>query len=109
MSHDLSVIKPAGGRRTDAVRLGVDVLTVGQAAAVCGCAPRTVARWLDAGVLRGYRLPMSADRRVPASVLAEFLAANGMSDALAALARTNLFARLREDVLPLLGPEGGVP
>ena len=39
-------------------------LTVGQIASLCKVAPRTVANWVDKGMLPGYRIPCSLDRRV---------------------------------------------
>src|SRR6476469_3080229 len=50
-----------------------DVFTTGQVARVCRCASRTVTKWFDAGLLRGYRLPLSEDRRVPRVELLRFL------------------------------------
>ncbi len=40
------------------------VLTTGIIAKVCGVAPRTATKWIDSGLLKGYRLPGSQDRRV---------------------------------------------
>jgi two-component system, OmpR family, response regulator RpaA len=73
-----------------------DVLTTGQAAAVCGVAPRTVSKWLDAGVLAGYKIPTcggggrrgQAGRRVARGELARFLTEHGMADSLARLGAT---------------------
>jgi hypothetical protein len=52
--------------------LGANVLTTGDVAAICKVAPRTVAKWIDSGALRGYRIPGSLDRRVPLKHLIEF-------------------------------------
>lgn len=54
------------------------VLTTGEVAKLCHCAPRTVARWVDLGLLKGYRIPGSQDRRIPRENLVRFLLANNM-------------------------------
>ena len=50
-----------------------DVLTTGQVAQICNVAPRTVTKWFDAGQLKGYRIPGSRDRRIPANELVRFM------------------------------------
>lgn len=57
------------------------VYTVGQAAKLCNVAPRTVVKWMDAGHLRGYRLPASQDRRIPHEFLLAFLREHKMPQA----------------------------
>ena len=52
--------------------------TTGQIARVCGCAPRTVTKWVDSGKLKGFRLPGSLDRRIRPEDVAQFLRENGM-------------------------------
>jgi len=47
--------------------------TVGQVANICGVAPRTVQKWFDSGLLRGYRIPGGQDRRIPRKYLIVFL------------------------------------
>lgn len=47
--------------------------TTGAAAKLCGVAPRTMAKWIDAGFLKGRRLPGSADRRVYEVDLIKFM------------------------------------
>jgi len=54
------------------------VFTTGQAAKICRVAPRTMAKWFDAGRIKGYRMPGSLDRRIPESNLEAFLVANDM-------------------------------
>ncbi len=54
------------------------VYTTGEVAKICNVAPRTVSKWFDAGRLRGYRIPGSKDRRIPADQLIRFLRAHGM-------------------------------
>lgn len=55
-----------------------DVLTAGQVAKWCGCAPRTVAKWFDTGALKGWRLPGSLDRRFHVRDVVAFMLANKM-------------------------------
>lgn len=47
-------------------------------AQICSVAPRTVAKWIDLGLLRGWRIPGSRNRRVNREVLEKFLAEHGM-------------------------------
>lgn len=54
------------------------VLTTGQVAEICKVAPRTVTKWFDSGKLKGYRIPGSRDRRIPAGELVRFMKANKM-------------------------------
>ena len=52
------------GTNSYSPRLDKDApLTTGQVARLMGCAPRTVMQWFDRGLLPGYRLPGSRDRR----------------------------------------------
>lgn len=53
-----------------------DVLTTGQVAEICHVAPRTVTKWFDSGQLKGYRIPGSRDRRIPAGELIRFMKAH---------------------------------
>ena len=55
-----------------------DVFTTGEVAKICRVVPRTVSKWIDAGHLKGYRLPGSNDRRVPVESLIRFLKERGM-------------------------------
>lgn len=54
------------------------VYTTGQVAKICKVAPRTVSKWFDSGLLKGYRIPGSQDRRVPREYLIKFLKEHGM-------------------------------
>jgi two-component system response regulator RpaA len=61
------------------------VFTTGQIAKMCKVAMRTVSKWFDAGLLKGYRIPAvnpesQGDRRVLRSELYRFLLAQGMAD-----------------------------
>jgi hypothetical protein len=58
---------------------GRDVLTTGQAAKLCHCCPRQLTKWFDAGLLRGYRLPGSTDRRIFRADLDHFMRRHGMA------------------------------
>ncbi len=55
-----------------------EVLTTGQVAKLCNVAPRTVSKWFDSGQLRGYRIPGSKDRRIPANQLIRFMRTHNM-------------------------------
>lgn len=55
-----------------------EVLTTGEVAKICNVAPRTVSKWFDSGSLKGYRIPGSRDRRIPASELIKFMKAHGI-------------------------------
>lgn len=50
-----------------------EVFSTGDIAKLCHVAPATVAKWVDSGQLRGYRIPGSRDRRVQRDYLLEFL------------------------------------
>lgn len=52
------------------------VYTTGQVAKCLRVAPRTVSKWIDKGVLEGYRLPESQDRRIPRECLIRFMIKN---------------------------------
>jgi excisionase family DNA binding protein len=52
---------------------GKDILTIGEAAKICKAASRTVSRWFDAGLIKGWRLPLSTDRRVTRTELIRFM------------------------------------
>lgn len=54
------------------------VFSTGQVASLCKVAPRTVAKWVNSGWLKGYRIPGGQDRRVPRESLIRFLKENGM-------------------------------
>jgi excisionase family DNA binding protein len=54
------------------------VWTTGDVAQICRVAPRTVTKWFDSGQLKGYRIPGSRDRRIPASELIKFMKAHNI-------------------------------
>lgn len=57
---------------------GKKVLTTGEVARICNVAPRTVSKWFDSGQLKGYRIPGSRDRRIPAEALSRFMKQHNM-------------------------------
>lgn len=54
------------------------LFTTGHIAKICQVAPRTVSKWVDSGLLKGYRVPGSQARRVRREDLIEFLKEHGM-------------------------------
>jgi CheY-like chemotaxis protein len=60
------------------MKLTRKVFTTGQVAKICNAAPRMVSKWFDSGLLKGYRLPGSQDRRIPREQLIRFLKEHGM-------------------------------
>ncbi len=50
-----------------------EVLTTGQAAKICRVSRNTVERWIDKGMLSGYRIPGGGHRRVLISELMRFV------------------------------------
>jgi excisionase family DNA binding protein len=55
-----------------------EVFTTGEVAKLCNVTIRTVIRWFDAGVLEGYKIPNSKDRRIPREKLVRFMRAHGI-------------------------------
>lgn len=55
-----------------------NIYTTGEIAQLCEVAPRTVMRWIDNGLLKGFRVPGSLHRRVLRADLIQFLQVNGM-------------------------------
>lgn len=58
--------------------MGQYILTTGAVARYCGVASRTASKWFDAGMIKGYRIPGSADRRILAEDLHDFLKKRGL-------------------------------
>lgn len=54
-------------------------MTTGQVAKACSCSPKLVAKWIDTGLLKGYKLPGSQDRRVERADLEAFAEKHGMA------------------------------
>ena len=56
--------------------------TTGEIADICDVAPRTAVGWIDAGLLKGYRIPGSKDRRVHHDDLVAFMRAHGFNESM---------------------------
>lgn len=56
-----------------------NVLTTGEAAALCGVSFRTVLRWIERGLLPAYKLPGRGDRRIRRIDLHRFMQEHGMT------------------------------
>lgn len=55
------------------------VFTTGDLAVLLSVAPATVSKWLDTGLMKGYRLPTgSRDRRFPREYVIAFCRQHGM-------------------------------
>ncbi|MCE5279069.1 MAG: helix-turn-helix domain-containing protein [Planctomycetaceae bacterium] len=54
------------------------LLTTGDVARICHVAPRTVSKWFDTGKLRGFRIPLSRERRIPMENLIRFMHEYGL-------------------------------
>jgi len=52
---------------------GKKVFSAGEVAEICNIATRTVHKWFDSGLLGGYRIPSSGDRRIPVDELLRFM------------------------------------
>lgn len=73
--------KPKSGKTKDLVFREADdqaIYSTGRIAKLLGCSSRTVNSWFDEGILHGYRLPKSQDRRIPRTCLEKFLRDNNM-------------------------------
>lgn len=77
------VKKNKPGSNPKPINYNQELYTTGQVARICGVAPRTVSGWFDSGLLKGYRIPGSQDRRIPREDLMVFLEVHGMHHALA--------------------------
>lgn len=53
-----------------------DIFTTGEVARACRVAPRTAAKWIDSGLLKGFRVPGGNDRRVSRKELERFMTDN---------------------------------
>lgn len=54
------------------------ILTTGQISKAVGVSPRTVTKWIDSGLLKGWRIPGSKDRRVDYKDLKLFCIEQGL-------------------------------
>ena len=53
-------------------------LTTGEVAKLCNVSGAMVRRWVDGGILKGFRIPGSKFGRIPRKEVTEFLRTNGM-------------------------------
>ncbi len=63
------------GARNQRKHMNNNLLSPGRIAKICNVAPRTVCKWIDRGILKGYRMPGGLHRRV---TLADFKAFRGV-------------------------------
>lgn len=54
------------------------VLTTSRAAKVCRVSNQMVVRWVDEGLLKGFKIPGGLHRRIPVSALTKFITEHGM-------------------------------
>ena len=57
---------------------GRNVLTTGQVAKFCDVSTMSVYKWFDSGLLKGYILPASKNRRIPLTELESFMRAHNI-------------------------------
>lgn len=62
-----------------------DIFTTGNVAEICQVTNRTVAKWFDRGLLKGFTIPGSKHRKIPRKALITFLRENKMDCLLAVL------------------------
>lgn len=89
------------------------MFTTGQAARLCHVAPRTVGKWFDSGLIGGYRIPGSQDRRIDPQSLIRFMKLHGipLGGLQASGGRLLLAARRTEEIVllgRLLGERAGL-
>lgn len=53
-------------------------LSTGDVAQACAVAPRTVARWFDEGLLKGFVVPAGGERRIDAGSVRQLMASYGI-------------------------------
>ena len=53
-------------------------LTTGEVSKICNVSQKTVIKWFDDGLLEGYKIPGTKDRRVPIKSLNEFIQKNNI-------------------------------
>jgi len=85
-------------------------LSTGQVARRCGVSVRTVSKWIDRGLLRGYKLPGCGHRRVYPRDLRVFMLAHGMlQEAPAGTPKTQLTLDFPDDRPPADPPRSPPP
>ncbi len=55
-----------------------NIFTTGEISKICNVAQRTAIKWFDEGIIDGYIIPGTKDRRVPFNSLLEFMKKNKM-------------------------------
>jgi len=55
-----------------------NILTTGEVAKICRVSSKTVQKWVDNGLLAGFRLPGGKDRRILRNELVRFMKENNM-------------------------------
>ena len=58
--------------------LNASVFTTAQVARICGVSSHMVAKWMNRGMLKGWRLPGGNHRRFHREDVVEFLKAHGL-------------------------------
>ena len=53
-------------------------LTTGEVAKICNVSQKTVIKWFDDGIIKGYKIPGTKDRRIPIKNLTDFLKSNNI-------------------------------
>ncbi len=74
----IEFLKEHNFRKKRITKKGNKVLTVGDVARICNVVSRTVVKWFDSGLLKGYKLPGSKDRRILPEDFIEFLKEHNM-------------------------------
>jgi len=54
-----------------------DVYTAAEVARICNVTIRTVIKWYNSGILKGFKIPSTRDRRIPRENLISFMKENG--------------------------------
>ena len=55
-----------------------NTFTTGEISKICNVAQRTVIKWFDQGIIKGYVIPGTKDRRIPLNYLIEFMKKNNI-------------------------------
>lgn len=59
-------------------KLTKDIFTTGEVAKICNVSLRTVIKWFDSGLIQGYVIPGTKDRRIPRNSLIGFMKENNI-------------------------------
>jgi len=55
-----------------------NTFTTGEVSKICNVAQRTAIKWFDQGIIKGYVIPGTKDRRIPLNYLIEFMKENNI-------------------------------